>query len=381
MPKVQISGNFVQFAQCSPGKRKTDYFDTKLPGFSLEVRDSGGKTYYQRYRDDHGRERQYKLGSAQILTARQARKKARTIAAEAALGSDPQAVRQKLRTMLSLNEFVHDQYLPFARNAKRSWRTDETLLRLHILPALGNYALDEVDDKKVGELLRGLANRNYSSGTTNRVTILVRFIFNLAVKWGAIRVGENPAATFKVVPDVCRERFLSKEEFCRLIEALDADENRVAATAIKLLLLTGARRNEVTFAKWDYIDWQKRTLLVPKSKNGKPRFIVLNQKALALLQQVPILQGNPYVFPSPVTGAPSSSLHFPWTRIRKRAGLNDVRLHDLRHTFASLLVNNGVQLYTVQKLLGHLHVRTTQRYAHLTDGTLAEAAEIVGTIA
>src|SRR6187399_3545053 len=97
MPKVQISEKFVQVAQCNGGKRKTDYFDTELPGFSLEVRNSGGKTYYQRYRDDHGRERQYKLGSAQVLTARQARKKARTIAAEAALGNDPQAVRQQLR--------------------------------------------------------------------------------------------------------------------------------------------------------------------------------------------------------------------------------------------------------------------------------------------
>jgi integrase len=380
MPKVQITSTFVRGAGCNPSKRKTDFFDTDLPGFLLEVRQSGGKTFYQRYRDTHGRERQYKIGSAKLLTVRAARGKARAIAAQATLGNDPQAVRQELRAMPSFNDFVRDQYLPFAKNSKRSWRTDETLLRLHILPALGRFSLDEVDDKKVGALLRNLTNSNYSSGTTNRVTILIRFIFNLARKWGVVRALDNPAVGFKIVPDVCRERFLSEEEFGRLMLALDADENHVAAAAIKLLALTGARRNEITYARWEYIDWHKRTLLVPKSKNGKARLIHLNQKALALLKQVPALQENPYIFPSPVTGSPSSSLHFPWTRIRRRAGLKDVRLHDLRHSFASFLVNDGVEIYTVQKLLGHLHMRTTQRYAHLTEDTLSEAVEVMGKL-
>ena len=168
--------------------------------------------------------------------------------------------------------------------------------------------------------LRRLRDAGYASGTTNRVLILIRFIYNLGRKWGVPGCGKNPATGLKTVPDVCRERFLTNQEAQRLLSALDADENRVAACAIKLLLLTGGRRNEITQAKWEYVNWEHRTLLVPIAKSGKARLIRLNSAALELLRSVPRLQNNPYIFPSPVTGRPSTSLHFPWTRIRKRSG-------------------------------------------------------------
>jgi integrase len=179
---------------------------------------------------------------------------------------------------------------------------------------------------------------------------------------------------------VCRERFLTQEEAHRLLHALDADENQVAAIAIKLLLLTGARRNEITHAKWEFVNWEKRTLLVPRAKSGRARSIQLNSAALELLRSIPRIDGNPFICPSPVTGRPSPSLHFPWWRIRERAGLCDVRLHDLRHSFASFLVNQGVSLYVVQGLLGHTQARTTQRYAHLANDTLSGAAEMIRNV-
>jgi len=193
-------------------------------------------------------------------------------------------------------------------------------------------------------------------------------------------VSNNPAADLKTAPDVCRERFLTAEETHRLLKAIDADENQIAAQSIKLLLLTGARRNEITQAKWEYVDWQKKKLLVPCSKSGRPRLIQLNSAALDLMLALPREPGNAFIFPSPLTGRPSASLHFPWTRIRKRAGLNGFRLHDLRHSFASFLVNKGVSIYVVQGLLGHANVRATQRYAHLANETLSDAAELIPAV-
>jgi integrase len=380
LPKAVLTSAFVRQSVCPCGVRRIDYFDEGVPGFMLEVRSSGGKTFYQRYRDSRGRERQFKIGSALVVTVRQARQKARRILGEAALGNDPQEQRELLRKIPTLANFVRDSYLPFAKSAKRSWRTDETVLRLHILPKLGRMALDEISSQSVGEILRRMQDDGYAAGTTNRILVLLRYVFNLAKKWSIAGAQNNPAAELKTAPDVFRERYLKREEIERLLVALDVDQNQTAACAVKLLLLTGARRNEITHARWEYVDWQRKTLLVPCSKSGRPRLIQLNSAALDLLCSLPREPGTAFIFPSPVTGRPSASLHFPWTRIRKRAGLIGFRLHDLRHSFASFLVNKGVSIYVVQGLLGHANVRATQRYAHLANETLSDAAELIPTV-
>jgi integrase len=379
MPRVHLTRQFAQAAACPPGRPKIDFFDADQRGFMLEVRASGGKTFYQRYTDARGRERQFKLGPAQVLTLDQARRKARLVLAQALIGEDPQQQRRTLRETPTLSEFVRDRYLPHVKSYKRSWCTDETVLRLHVLPALGAAPVDQVKNEAVSELLEAMRRKGYASGTTNRVLILLRYIYNLGRKWRVAGMAENPTLGLSTAPDVQRDRFLTPEETQRLIRAIEGDENQTAARAIMLLLLTGGRRNEITQAKWEYVNWERRTLLVPLSKSGKPRAIALNGQALALLRAIP-RTGNPHIFPSPVNGKPSASLFFPWDRIRRRAGLADVRLHDLRHSYASFLVNQGISLYVVQGLLGHAHSRTTQRYAHLAHETLLDAAERVSAV-
>ena len=380
MPIVRITPHFVQSVGCPAGMNKIDFFDDRIRGFMLEVRASGGKTYYQRYTDERGRERQFKIGPADVLSLQQAKRKAVQIKSEAILGGDPQRDRKDRRNIPTLQHFVIEKYLPFIKSYKRSWKTDETVLRIHILPELGRYFLDEIKPEFVIELTNKLRSKQYAPGTVGRVIVILRYIFNLAVKWKAMPSGTNPAREIPVPPDVQRSRYLSKEEAARLLASIRADENQIAAKAIMLLFLTGARRNEVTQAEWSYVDWQRRTLFVPRSKNGHPRHVQLNSAAIELLKSVPRIKGNPYIFPAPTTDRPMPHLFFPWDRIRKRAELTDLRLHDLRHSFASFLVNNGEELYEVQKLLGHSNPRTTQRYAHLSRDRLARAAEVIASI-
>jgi len=222
---------------------KIDFYDCEQRGFLLEVRRSGGKTFYQRYTDDRGRERQFKIGPTDVLSLSVARRKGRTVQAQALVGDDPQARRIELRSIPTLAELVQDRYLPHVKSYKRSWRTDETILRIHILPVLGFQYVDQIRAEPIATLVEKMREKKYSTGTTNRVVIVLRHIFNLARKWRVPGVTDNATTGLNLAPDVNRERFLSLEEAQRLVVSIEQDENEVAADAIMLLLLTGARRN------------------------------------------------------------------------------------------------------------------------------------------
>lgn len=173
-----------------------------------------------------------------------------------------------------------------------------------------------------------------------------------------------------------KERYLSIEEAQRLYESVCQSENEMLRYIVPMLMLTGARRREVLDAKWEDFDFNMLSWRIPFTKTGRPRHIPMSEGVVSLLSDVPRFDGCPYVFPNPKTLKPFASVFASWDTARAMAGLCDVRMHDLRHSFASFLVNNGRSLYEVQKLLGHTQIKTTQRYAHLSHDTLMEAASV-----
>lgn len=376
MPRTKLTQAFADNPPApEPNKARIDYFDTQLAGFFLEVRASGRATYYQRYRDMYGRLRQAHIGPADAMPIEKARQKARQVKSQTTAGHDPNAAAEKRKNIPTVKSFAENQYLPHVKLYKRSWDLDRQMLTQHILPGLGRIKLSDITRDQIQTLQAGLIEAGYKPGTVNRVMALVKYIFNLAVKWEIIP--KSPAdGVAQLAENNQKERCLTREETDRLLTALQTCKSSVVPDLIEFLILTGARKGEAKHMRWADVDFEKRIWTVPLSKSGKARHIPLSKAAVRLLKK---RRGNKsdYVFPSPKTGKPLARFYTTWDKIRIKAGLPDVRIHDLRHNFASLLINNGRSLYEVQKLLGHANIATTQRYAHLSQNTLQEATELV----
>lgn len=278
---------------------------------------------------------------------------------------------------VSLDAFVANVYLPHVRARKRSWRIDERIARRHLSPAFGSRPLARIDRCEVEDWLRGLLERGLAPASCNRFLAVFKSICALAGSRGVLPAGQSPCrgvASFRV--RTRRERALSPDEARRLMRALEKSD-RPEAPALRLLLLTGARKSEILRARWEDVRLDQRLLTVPAAKSGKPRHVVLSNAALAVIRAIPRRKGSPWLFPGHAPGKPLSDLYLFWNRLRRKLGLADVRIHDLRHTFATFLVNAGHSLYEVQKLLGHSDPRTTTRYAHLGQASLVAATETV----
>lgn len=224
MARIELTQRLVTEAKCAQGKPKADFFDTRQTGFFLEVRASGGKTFYQRYTDERGATKQFKIGSAEFINLSEARLRGKQIVSRALLGDDPQKSKAIARSIPSLRQFSQERYLPHIKTYKRSWSTDETILRVHVLPKLGHLQLDRLGQDEISRLLELLRGRGYTpSGTINRTLIVLRHIYNLALKWKVPGVLENPTNGLILAPDVCRQRFLtqwSSDTFTRLLTSM-----------------------------------------------------------------------------------------------------------------------------------------------------------------
>ncbi len=279
---------------------------------------------------------------------------------------------------ITLDSFVSRIYLPHIKMRKRSWQIDERISRRILSPLFGTRILAQIRRDEIENWLQGLLERGLAPASCNRYLAVFKTICALAEDRGFLEKRQSPCAripSFKI--HILRERYLSRHEARLLMDALEKSR-RIEALALRLLLLTGARKSEILKARWENVDLEQRTLRVPLSKSGKPRYIVLSQAAIGVIKSIPRIPGNPWLFPGQSPNKPVSDIFLYWSKVRRELGMSDVRIHDLRHTFASFLVNAGHSLYEVQQMLGHGDPRTTMRYSHLGQDSLLAAAETVG---
>jgi integrase len=361
-----------------PGQAKRRIFDTKLTGLILETRQSGVSTWYVRF-VVRNRQREIRLGRVGVVTLDQARKRAQEIKAEAALGGDPAAERDRLRAIPTFSQFVEGRYLPYIKDRLRSYRDQESFYRLRLKALWGSRHLDDIRPVDVADMQKALRTQGLSDASVNRYTAFVKRLMNLAIQWEILNT-RNPAQRAEMRREQGRERFLTDAELVALFRALELEPSRTAACAIALLAATGARRGEVLGARWEHVDIERRILTVPaeRSKSGRARYIALSDAAIRILKKIPPSDSE-WVFPGPQPEKHISDLKKVWVRVKERAGLDPLWvLHQLRHTYASRLVGQGRSLYEVGQLLGHSGsgAATTARYAHLAPQRLIEAANL-----
>lgn len=359
-------------------------------GLNLRISAKGKMTWSVAYRTEDGRQRNPKIGTFPVLSVEAARRKAREIQVRVQNGDDPAAERQERKRALTMAElcpiFVaeHVQTKCKASTAAEYQR----LIDKHIVPSLGRVPVEAVSTRDIADLHARMADTRTQA---NRTLALMSKMLEFAIRRGLRPDRSNPAKGQDRYRERQRERYLSSAEKRRLEAVLDElDQQQVmseAVLAIRLLYLTGRRKSEILNLRWSDLDLDGGTMSLADSKVGAVTFS-LTPTVVALLRGVKDerqhakvaaldvrkrVNASPYVIPGRRYGQPMKNIHKPWERIRDLAGLKEVRLHDLRHTYASSCAMHGMDLLQIKRLMGHATIQTTQRYAHLNDDSVRRA--------
>jgi len=390
-----ITKRLVDALQRPGSDREVFVWDDAFPGFGVRVKPSGAISYIIQYRNAGGVSRRFTLGRHGVLTPQEARDMAKDRLADVRRGQDPTEARNKAWRDPTVTVLC-DIYLKEGPTEKpqkkaRSWETDKSNIERHIKPLLGRKHLTSLTTHDISRFQRdvtdgktrlvektksrGKAVVDGGPGAAARATSVLRAILNFAVRH-KMRP-DNPARGVQLNKGKKRERFLSTEEFTNIGDALKAAEanavSRNAVAALRLLMLTGARKNEICGLKWEHVDFERSMLRLPDSKTGA-KSIPLGAPALEVLAGIDRNKGVSWVLPAKTGKGHFQGLPRIWRDIAKGAGLKDVRLHDLRHSFASVSVAGGASLYVLAKVLGHTQARTTERYSHLREDPVRKVA-------
>ncbi len=378
--------------------RDYQIFDMDVRGFAVCIYRGGGRAFTLDYRHA-GRQRRMTFGRWPEWSVSAARERAKELRREIDAGGDPLAQRGALREAPRVNDLIERycaQHLP--KLAERNAADQRSALAKMVAPVWGRKLVTEITSTDVDKLLtkvaegrarphkekpnnraRKLQPAKPTPVRANRVGEVLRKMFTLAVEWGWC--ADNPAQRFHRRIETPRERFLSKDEIASLAAALDAAEDRRAADIIRMCMLTGARLGEVRQARFEqfnleHLSWSKPPMM---TKQRRAHRVPISDETAAIVRQRQLLvpSGTPWLFPGDVPGQPVQEVRRFWAQIQKQCGLEEVHIHDLRHTFASLLVNGGASLEMIGKLLGHSQMQTTLRYAHLMDSPLRAGVDAV----
>ncbi|WP_436637632.1 tyrosine-type recombinase/integrase [Microbaculum sp. FT89] len=362
-----------------PTTGNTITYDTDVKGFGIRVTAAGAKAFVLNYRVG-GRERRLTIGSYPDWSAAAARDEAKKLKREIDRGEDPMAQRQEDRAALTVAELCH-LYIDKRVSKKRpkTQRDDLAIIKTIILPRWGKQKAASIRYQDTEALHSEISAR--APYRANRVLALLSNMYAFAIMLGV--TSENPTKHIERNPENPRHRYLNGEELGRLVQVLIEHPNQQVCNAIRLLLLTGARKGEVLSATWDQFDLEIGYWVKPAAsvKQARLHRVPLSEPALELLREM--RAANPeskFLFPGNDPEKPIADIKKSWAAIRAKAQLDDVRLHDLRHTYASHLASAGNSLPVIGALLGHTQAQTTQRYAHLLDDPLKKATEAIGSL-
>lgn len=372
-PRQRLSDQLVREAT-APSSGNRIIYDAKLSGFGVRITANGARSFVLNYRFK-GRERRITIGHYPTWTLLAARKQAEQLRRQVDLGADPLAERiadRSAPTVRDLFDRYSLEHLP--TKAPRSAADDRSMWLKDILPAFGAIKVADLTASQCDDLHRTISVSRPTRA--NRVIEVLRKALNLAVRWEWI--ARNPASGARRNPEPKRARYLSRAEVNRLVQALEDHPERISADALLFMLLTGCRRGEALNARWDHFDRRNRTWTKPSSetKQRREHRVPYSQAVASILERQRAEPGGTFVFPGRL-GAPLVEVRRTWLKVCETADLDQVRIHDLRHTFASLLASSGQSLLVVGELLGHSTSQTTKRYTNLYDDSLRLAAESV----
>lgn len=386
MAVMKLTQEGISKLRCPDDKRSVQICDAQHRGLLLELRrtDPDHPTWYVRYKDPSKRTKYVRLGHFPSMSLADARASAKDVQASIRLGADPRAEEDAKKAVPFFSDYMVQTYLPYVRTHLRTAGKLEEYYRLRLKNTFGHKRLNQIRHRDIQLFHSKLREEGLAPASCNLYLRTLKTAMSKAILW-QIMDPPNPAVGIRQYRERQVENYMDEAQLSRLLAVLQSDKNRMVCNIILFLLSTGARLNEALQARWEHIDIEHRVWRVPatNSKSGKVRAVPLNDSAIDVLNDVDTKNKSEWVFPSKRNhGQPFVSLQKVWDRLRRQAGpdLCHIRIHDLRHQHASMLVNNGRTLYEVQQILGHSTSKVTERYSHLSTTTLQSASSCAADV-